>query len=102
MHSLARRLPLALLLAVSTTSHAISGSDQVSLAGSGRYSELRRQLETDEQKQALAARADDPKKTWTIDDLVARGSKVYAANCAACHTRAGEGDWSERSVTIPK
>lgn len=45
----------------------------------------------DEQKQALAARADDPKKTWTIDDLVARGSKVYAANCAACHGPAGRG-----------
>ncbi|MCK6432157.1 MAG: cytochrome c oxidase subunit II [Burkholderiaceae bacterium] len=44
-----------------------------------------------EQKQALAARADDPKKTWTLDDLVARGSKVYAANCAACHGPAGRG-----------
>lgn len=44
-----------------------------------------------EQKQALAARADDPKKTWTLDDLVARGSKVYAANCAACHGPAGGG-----------
>jgi cytochrome c oxidase subunit 2 len=44
-----------------------------------------------EQKQALAARADDPKKAWALDDLVARGSKVYAANCAACHGPAGRG-----------
>lgn len=40
MHSLARHLPLALLLAASTASHAIGGSEQISLAGSGRYSEL--------------------------------------------------------------
>ena len=30
-----------------------------------------------------------------------RPSIKSPANCAACHTRAGEGDWSERSVTIP-
>ncbi|MFO1381188.1 MAG: CHAT domain-containing protein [Chitinivorax sp.] len=53
MHSLARHLPLALLLAASTASHAIGGSEQISLAGSGRYSELRQQLEADEQKQPL-------------------------------------------------
>ncbi len=25
-----------------------------------------------------------------------------AANCAACHTRAGEGDYSERNIRIPR
>jgi cytochrome c oxidase subunit II len=39
----------------------------------------------------MAARADDPSKVWTRDDLVARGGKVYAANCAACHQASGKG-----------
>jgi cytochrome c oxidase subunit 2 len=38
-----------------------------------------------------AAKADDPSKVWTLDDLVARGEKVYAANCAACHQASGKG-----------
>jgi cytochrome c oxidase subunit II len=33
----------------------------------------------------MAALADDPNKVWKLDELVARGEKVYAANCAACH-----------------
>ena len=40
---------------------------------------------------ALAALADDPKKEWKLDELVARGEKVYAANCAACHQASGKG-----------
>ncbi|BCL76685.1 hypothetical protein JHS3_24210 [Jeongeupia sp. HS-3] len=44
------------------------------------------------QKQASAkAMADDPNKIWTRDDLVARGKKVYEANCLACHQATGMG-----------
>lgn len=45
----------------------------------------------DDQKKKLAAAADDPNKTWTQDELIARGDKVYAANCAACHQPNGKG-----------
>ncbi|MGH8831489.1 MAG: cytochrome c oxidase subunit II, partial [Polaromonas sp.] len=38
-----------------------------------------------------AAKADDPSKVWTLVDLKARGEKVYAANCAACHQASGKG-----------
>ncbi len=43
-----------------------------------------------EQKK-LAAKADDPTKVWTLDDITKRGEKVYAANCAACHQASGKG-----------
>jgi cytochrome c oxidase subunit II len=43
-----------------------------------------------EQKK-LAAKADDPTKVWTLDDISKRGEKVYAANCAACHQANGKG-----------
>jgi cytochrome c oxidase subunit 2 len=43
-----------------------------------------------EQKK-LAAKADDPGKVWTLDDITKRGEKVYAANCAACHQASGKG-----------
>jgi cytochrome c oxidase subunit 2 len=39
----------------------------------------------------LAAKADDPAKVWTSEDIIARGEKVYAANCAACHQATGMG-----------
>lgn len=39
----------------------------------------------------LAAKADDPTKVWTATDIQARGAKVYAANCAACHQATGKG-----------
>ncbi len=42
-------------------------------------------------KKELAALADDPTKTWTKEELVARGEKVYTANCAACHKADGKG-----------
>ncbi len=45
----------------------------------------------DVQKKALAAKADDPSKEWKLEELVARGEKVYAANCAACHQASGKG-----------
>jgi cytochrome c oxidase subunit 2 len=44
-----------------------------------------------EQKKKQAATADDPNKTWTLDELKARGEKVYAANCVACHQASGLG-----------
>jgi cytochrome c oxidase subunit II len=44
-----------------------------------------------EKKKALAAAADDPSKVWTQPELIARGEKVYAANCAACHRPDGKG-----------
>jgi cytochrome c oxidase subunit 2 len=40
---------------------------------------------------AQAAKADDPNKVWVQADLIARGEKVYAANCAACHQANGKG-----------
>ncbi len=43
-----------------------------------------------EQKK-LAAKADDPSKVWTLDDITKRGEKVYAQNCAACHQANGKG-----------
>jgi cytochrome c oxidase subunit 2 len=45
----------------------------------------------DEQKKLLAAQADDPNKEWTGPELIARGEKVYAANCVACHQGSGKG-----------
>ncbi|WP_127996961.1 cytochrome c oxidase subunit II [Piscinibacter defluvii] len=42
-------------------------------------------------KKEMAAAADDPAKVWKLEDLVARGEKVYAANCAACHQANGKG-----------
>jgi len=45
----------------------------------------------DGEKKKLAAKADDPNKVWTLDELVKRGEKVYAANCAACHQANGKG-----------
>jgi len=44
-----------------------------------------------EQKQKVAAAADDPGKAWDVKDLVAAGEKVFAANCAACHQASGKG-----------
>ena len=39
----------------------------------------------------VAAKADDPAKVWTLDDIAQRGEKVYASNCAACHQANGKG-----------
>jgi cytochrome c oxidase subunit 2 len=45
-----------------------------------------------EKVKAMQAAADDPTKVWQLADLVARGEKVYSANCAACHKADGKGD----------
>ena len=42
-------------------------------------------------KKEMAAAADDPAKEWKLEELVARGEKVYNANCAACHRADGKG-----------
>lgn len=44
-----------------------------------------------DQKQKVAALADDPNKQWTEAELMAKGATVYAANCVACHQANGKG-----------
>lgn len=44
-----------------------------------------------DQKQKVAAAADDPNKQWTEAELAAKGATVYAANCVACHQANGKG-----------
>jgi len=44
-----------------------------------------------EQQKLLAASKDDPNKVWSKEELIARGSKVYAANCQVCHQPNGKG-----------
>ena len=39
----------------------------------------------------MAALADDPNKEWKLEELIARGEKVYNANCSACHRPDGKG-----------
>jgi cytochrome c oxidase subunit 2 len=46
---------------------------------------------TEGKQKEMAAKADDPNKVWTIDELKQRGEKVYAANCVACHQAGGKG-----------
>jgi cytochrome c oxidase subunit 2 len=41
--------------------------------------------------QEAKAKADDPSKVWELPALMARGEKVYAANCAVCHKPEGTG-----------
>lgn len=50
------------------------------------------------EKKKLAALADDPAKVWTQPDLIARGAKVYAANCAVCHQANGKGAGPVKSL----
>jgi cytochrome c oxidase subunit II len=45
----------------------------------------------DGKKKEMQAAADDPNKVWDLAGLMARGEKVYAANCAACHRAEGTG-----------
>ena len=45
----------------------------------------------DDKHKQMQALADDPNKVWTQDELIARGEKVYTANCAACHQPNGKG-----------
>jgi len=45
----------------------------------------------DEQRKLMLAKADDPNKEWDAAALAARGEKVYATNCVACHQANGQG-----------
>ena len=45
----------------------------------------------DQKKKSLAAAADDPNKQWDVKELIARGEKVYAGTCVACHQATGKG-----------
>ncbi len=63
----------------------------------------------DGQKKALASAADDPTKELTKEQLMARGEKVFASNCVACHQANGKGlpgtfpalDGDEKYVLAP-
>jgi len=44
-----------------------------------------------QQQQAKTVQAEDPNKKWDDKELVARGEKVYGANCVACHQANGRG-----------
>lgn len=44
-----------------------------------------------EQKGAKAAAAEAAGKTWTMDELMAKGEQVYNTTCAACHQATGQG-----------
>jgi cytochrome c oxidase subunit 2 len=43
------------------------------------------------ERKKAAAKLDDPSKVWTMPEIMARGEKVYANNCAACHLPTGKG-----------
>jgi cytochrome c oxidase subunit 2 len=58
----------------------------VEVVSADKYSEW-----VGEQRKKMAAAADDPNKKWNLADLKARGGKVYAANCVACHQANGQG-----------
>jgi cytochrome c oxidase subunit II len=45
----------------------------------------------DGEMKLMAAKADDPSRVWTLDEIIARGEKVYTANCQACHQANGKG-----------
>ncbi|WP_244814539.1 cytochrome c oxidase subunit II [Caballeronia sp. Lep1P3] len=45
----------------------------------------------DAQKKKMASSADDPNKTYTMDELKTRGAQIYASNCAVCHQPTGKG-----------
>ena len=46
----------------------------------------------------VEAKRDDPSRVWALDDLVKRGEKVYASNCAACHQANGKGAGSIKAL----
>jgi cytochrome c oxidase subunit II len=44
-----------------------------------------------DQKKKMAAATEDPNKKWDLAELRARGERVYAVNCVACHQATGKG-----------
>jgi cytochrome c oxidase subunit 2 len=44
-----------------------------------------------EKKSAMVAEAASADRTWTMDELMAKGEQVYNTTCAACHQINGEG-----------
>lgn len=44
-----------------------------------------------QQKTAMAAATEDPNKTWSKDELVAKGKQVFSTTCVACHQANGQG-----------
>jgi cytochrome c oxidase subunit 2 len=44
-----------------------------------------------DKKAKMAIVGEDVNKTYSLDELTAKGEKVYAANCAACHQANGQG-----------
>ena len=44
-----------------------------------------------DKKKQMAAAQDDPNKKWELAEMKARGEKVYANNCVACHQANGQG-----------
>jgi cytochrome c oxidase subunit 2 len=44
-----------------------------------------------ERLKLIAAAADDPNKTWSMDELKKRGEQVYAKACVVCHQANGKG-----------
>lgn len=44
-----------------------------------------------DQKLASNAAAADAQRSWGKDELMAKGEKLYATSCAACHQASGEG-----------
>jgi cytochrome c oxidase subunit II len=44
-----------------------------------------------DKKKAIGAAAEDPNKAWGVPDLIARGEKIYASTCVACHQAQGQG-----------
>jgi len=55
-------------------------------------------LWVDGEKKKMAAKADDPTRVWSAEDIIKRGEKVYAANCAACHQANGKGAGSIKAL----
>ena len=43
------------------------------------------------ERKRIAATAEDPTKVWALGDIAARGEKIYAGNCVACHQATGLG-----------
>ena len=44
-----------------------------------------------DQKKTMVATAAEADKPWTLEELKARGEKVYTGNCVACHQANGKG-----------